>query len=207
MVDERVGELGVASRAGVLSRAVPLVVQLVPGSGWWGGSGSDAVGEAVGSARGGGGVVGERSRLGASGGGNSPRCSRGEKAADDVHMSVLARQHQRRRPLAVLSSGGWMKGVVSGGWKSHRGARSSSGSRTTGAPPVGGGSNLESRVRALADQRIDSVDVAGRGCSEKSTRRHGEPSRSVGTSSLPLGKSAARISDIIRRLTREFLSS
>lgn len=79
-------------------------------------------------------VVGERSLLGASGGGNSPRCSRGEKAADDVHMSVLARQHQRRRPLAVLSSGGWTKWIVSGGWKSHRGARSSSGSRTTGAP-------------------------------------------------------------------------
>ena len=31
-----------------------------------------------------------------------PRRSRGEEAPDDVHVSVLARQHQRRGPFAVL---------------------------------------------------------------------------------------------------------
>ena len=33
---------------------------------------------------------------------DSPRRSRGEEAPDDVHVSVLARQHQRRGPFAVL---------------------------------------------------------------------------------------------------------
>ena len=31
-----------------------------------------------------------------------PRRSRGEEAPDDVHVSVLARQHQRGGPFAVL---------------------------------------------------------------------------------------------------------
>mmetsp|Transcript_10250 Transcript_10250/g.47053 ORF Transcript_10250/g.47053 Transcript_10250/m.47053 type:complete len:320 (-) Transcript_10250:4985-5944(-) len=90
VVDEGVGEVRVAARAGVLPRAVPFVVQLVP------------------------------------------RRSRGEEAPDDVHVSVLARQHQRGGPFAVL----------------------------------------ETRVRALADERIDRIDVAGRGRSKKPTRRH-----------------------------------
>ena len=33
-------------------------------------------------------------------------------------------------------------------------------------------SYLETRVRALADERIDCIDVAGRGRSKKPTRRH-----------------------------------
>ena len=36
------------------------------------------------------------------GGQDSPRRSRGEEAPDDVHVSVLARKHQRSGPFAVL---------------------------------------------------------------------------------------------------------
>ena len=58
--------------------------------------------------------------------------------------------------------------MISGLWEVFDGAGDAHRDRSFD----GWDSYLETRVRALADERIDRIDVAGRGRSKKPTRRH-----------------------------------